>query len=632
MFIVVKPHAARLTMLALAAVLFMVVRASPPLAAEAAAALAGRVSVRITELSGGHVAPLRQIRAVNPALRHIDGWISSVGAAVALGDVDLDGRPNDLCMVDPRTDSVTIRRAPATPAAYPAFSLPIPAQGYAADTIAPMGCLFGDLNEDGRTDVLVYFWGRTPTAYLRRDSAMLSADAFVVTEVVPARERWYSNAATFADVDGDGHQDLLIGNYFRDGARILDPAADGDVEMQHSMSRALNSGRARLLLWQAASHGTVSYADRSDVLPETARYGWTLALGAHDLDGDLRPEIYFANDFGPDRLLHNRSRPGHPALALVEGRRTWRTPRSQVLGRDSFKGMGVDFGDVNDDGRPDIAVSNISRRFALVESHFLFVQIGAAATFGKGIAPFVDEAGGRGIWTGGWAWDLKFVDLDNDGRAELVQTGGFLRGVHNRWPELQELATGNDELLRHPAAWPRFSAGDDLSGSDHERVFMADSRGAFHDIAPALGLAGPSVSRGIAVGDVDGDGRLDLAIARQWMPSLFVHNLSPTAGQALALDLRVRCGSALCPAIGARVVASLPSGVTRTAHVDGGSGHSGKRVAEAHIGLGAVPPNAAIRTRIAWRDAAGAHELTRTLTPGRHRVVLDPVDTTKEVR
>ena len=71
--------------------------------------------------------------------------------------------------------------------------------------------------------------------------------------------------------------------------------------------------------------------------------GWTLALAARDLNGDLLPELYIANDFGPDRLMVNISRPGKPSFKLAEGRRDWLTPRSSVLGQDSFKGMGADF-------------------------------------------------------------------------------------------------------------------------------------------------------------------------------------------------------------------------------------------------------------------------------------------------
>src|SRR5579871_3262982 len=113
------------------------------------------------------------IRAVNPALNHIRAWISSVGASVALNDLDGDGLPNDVCYVDTRIDQVIVAPVPGTPARYAPFALnpsPLP---YNPKTMAPMVCLPVDLNEDGLMDILVYYWGRTPILFLQRkqDSA-----------------------------------------------------------------------------------------------------------------------------------------------------------------------------------------------------------------------------------------------------------------------------------------------------------------------------------------------------------------------------------------------------------------------------------------------------------------------------
>src|SRR4029077_16067777 len=117
--------------------------------------------------------------------------------------------------------------------------------------------------------------------------------------------------------------------------------------------------------------------------------------------------------------------PGEPAFQIVEGRRGMTTPRSKVLGQDSFKGMGVDFGNINGDGRLAIAVSNISETYALLESHFLFVHTGEDAAWDRGEAPYRDESVARGVWTGGWAWDVKFADLVNSGTPQILQAMGF---------------------------------------------------------------------------------------------------------------------------------------------------------------------------------------------------------------
>jgi len=568
--------------------------------------------------------PARTLRDVHPALFGIRGWVSSVGAGVALADIAGSGLPADVCLVDPRTDSVSIMPAPGTGARFEPFTLPTPADGYRPDTIAPMGCLPADLNEDGKIDLVVYYWGRTPVVFLQRDGDEPLAMRFTPVEIVATRERWFTNAALVADIDGDGHPDLVVGNYYRDGDRILDPAATDDVEMQHSMSRAQNGGRNHLLLWQSSGPSSISFRDASDAFTPDMANGWTLALGAADLTGDLLPEIYIANDFGPDRLLLNRSSPGHPAFQIVEGRRGMTTPRSKVLGRDSFKGMGVDFGDVVGDGRPAIMVSNISDTYALLESHFLFVHTGDDTAWSRGVAPYRDESSARGVWTGGWSWDVKFADLDNSGIPQILQTVGFVKGVHNRWPELQELAMGNDELLKLPGVWPRFGPDDDLSGTgSHDHLYVADARGRYSDIWPFLGLDRNTISRGIAVADVYGDGRQSVVIARQWMPSLYLRNRSPQVGHWLGLDLRLPGAvNGTYAAIGATARTVLSSGRIVTAQVDGGSGHSGKRASEIHLGLGAdAPPQ--VDVDLAWRDSNGVHRRTLRLPiDRRHRIVL----------
>lgn len=580
--------------------------------------------------------PFRGIREVHPGLKRMAAWISSVGAGAALADIAGSGRPADICLVDPRNNSVSVQPAPGTDGRYHAFALPTPAEGYDPRTIAPMGCLPADVNEDGRMDLVVYYWGRAPVVFLRNDTPELSARAFTVTDIVAGREIWNTNAAILADIDGDGHPDLLFGNYFREGDRVLDPAAAGDFEMQHSMSRADNSGHKRLLLWEGANVGTVRYHDASDALTPEMAAGWTLALAARDLDGDLikaggaelaryrhLPEIYIANDFGPDRLLLNRSSPGAPRFTLVEGTRGFTTPRSKVLGRDSFKGMGVDFGDVAGDGRPAIAVSNISSPYALLESHFLFVNTGDDAAWTRGEAPYRDESYGRGTWTSNWAWDIKFADILNSGRPSLLQAIGFIRGDTNRWPELQELAMGNDELLSHSRVWPRFAPKDDLSGHDHDRLFVPDERGIFHDVWPMLGLDEGTVSRGIATGDVFGDGRLAIVIARQWSPSLFLRNLSRDTGRAITIDLQVPGAVAgTRAAIGAEARLRRSDRRIATSVVDGGSGHGGRRAPEIHFGLGQVSANEVFDIDVVWRDETGVRSESISLTPGRFRVVL----------
>jgi hypothetical protein len=594
----------------------------------------------------GH-AP-QQIRKVNPSLARIAGWVSSVGAAAALGDLDGNGMPDDVCYVDTRTDMVIVAPLPGmvphrairssdSLTGYKPFALsPIPLS-YDPATMAPMGCLLGDLNEDGFLDILVYYWGRTPIAFLR------SADGYVPREVVSGQQRWYTNAATLTDLDGDGHADLVIANYHPDGTRILDVNAGVGEVMQDSMSTAANGGSKHFLLWSRATGGaepSVVFSEAHGVLLAGIDHGWTLAVAAADLDGDLLPELYFANDFGPDRLLHNLSTPGKPHFDLLEGVETLRTPHSSALGRDSFKGMGVDFADMNGDGLLDIYVSNLTMEYGLLESHLLFVSTGQLSLMKKGIAPYVNRSEALGLSRSGWAWEAKLVDFDNDGVPEAMQAVGFLKGNVNRWPELQELAMGNDRLLQHPRSWPRFELGDDLSGHQHNPFFVRASDGRYYDLAHEVELDESHISRGIAVADVDGDGGLDFVLANQWEPSYFYRNESPGRGEFLGLHLLLplrpdnpartwtRIGhpgpdTLGRAAIGATATVYLADGRRLVSQVDGGNGHSGKRSPELHFGLGRTSAGSPQRVEIRWRDPDGqVNDEVLSLVPGWHTVVL----------
>jgi hypothetical protein len=511
-----------------------------------------------------------------------------------------------------------------------------------------MGCVLGDLTESGRTDLTVYYWGRSPVAFLRRatpaggGTGELSAASFVPRELVPSVPRWFSNTATMADLDGDGHVDLVVGNYFADGSRILDSTAGGTESMASSLARADNGGGVHILRWEGARRGAepdVSFGEVRGALPDRALHGWTLAAGAADLTGDLLPDLYLADDFGPDRLLVNRSTPGHLAFGLAEGVKGFATPNSKVVGRDSFKGMGVDFGDLGQRGLLDMFVSNITSPYALEESNFAYMNTGDSGSLRRGVAPFVDRSEEMGLARSGWSWDVKLGDFDNSGRLEVLQAVGFLTGHVNRWPELQELAMANQALLRDPAIWPRFRPGDDLSGHEPNRFYVRAESGRYSDFGAALGFDQHAASRSIALADVEHDGRLDVAVADQWAPSYLFHNESPNPGRFLGLDLRLPAagaatpttevldrqpaGVASRPAIGAEVMVTYPDGRRFTSQVDGGNGHGGRRSPEVQVGLGDVPANRAVQVELRWRDTQGlARGQVLHVLPGWHTVML----------
>lgn len=541
----------------------------------------------------------RRLRPVAKPYERIDAWISSVGAAAGL--FALEGRvARDLCLVDPRTDTVTVR--PVTGQAYRPFTLR--AAGPHAAT-APMGCVPGDFNEDGAQDVLVYYWGRSPVIFERRPEVRPSAAAFTPRELVSPRQVWNTNAATMGDYDGDGHVDLVFGNYFPDGSRVLDPAATDNIVMTDSLSNGYNGGTNRL--YRFAGQG--AFAEVRGVFDAEKARGWTLALGTQDLDADGRADLYVANDFGPDQLLINDSAAGAIRFREVTGVRHPATPKSKVVGRDSFKGMGVAFTELNGDAVPDILVSNITEKFALQESNLAFLSGGGS---------WDDDSENLGLSRSGWSWDVKAADFDNDGTPEVMHATGFVAGQVDRWAQLQETATSNDLIVSHPELWPTLKGGDDLSGHDANTFFARDGKdGRFTDVADLVGVGTRAVSRGFALGDVDADGRLDFVAANQWGQSTLYRNESK-AGPYVGLRLRTpaRCGAsggATRPAIGATAAVG-----GRQQQLYPANGHGGVSAPELVFGA-----NRAAQTRLTWRDACGvSHEQTVTLAPGWHDLVL----------
>ena len=568
--------------------------------------------------------PVRFQRRVHPSVRRISSFLSTVGAAAALNDLDGDGLSNDVCYIDTRTDQIVVAPLKGTGDRYAPFALE-QRPFFDRDRMAPGGALLSDVNEDGRVDIVAYYAGRTPLVFIRRptERTAFGADSYIVQDIFPKGEVWVTTAATTADLDGDGHLDLVFANYFKDGSDLYNPEGVGVVELPESFSHATNGGGERIFRWTGAARGenaSVTYEEVRDALPEGVGGGWGLALGACDLDGDLLPEVYVAHDFGPDRLFWNRSTPGRIRFALLEGERRFDTPKSYVLGRDSFKGMGVDFGDLNGDRLPDIYVSNITAPGGLQESQMAFVSTGEVGRMKDGIAPYVNRGEALGLSQSGWAWDAKLDDFDNDGVLEALQATGFIRGNSNRWPELQELVTAHDQLTSNvELSWPLIKEAADISGHDRNPFFV---RAGDHyvNVAREIGFGEDYVSRGLAVGDVDYDGSLDIVVSNMWGPATFHHNECPRPGAFLGLRLLLPLvdgepdetvvthgrptnevkGRA---AVGASVTVTLPDGRVLTRQVDGGNGHGGKRGPDLHFGLGETQEM--VDVRVDWRDSGG---------------------------
>jgi hypothetical protein len=592
--------------------------------------------------------PTQTLRKVNPAYKHVRSWISAVGAAVALNDLQGTGRADDLCIVDTRTDQVVVTYAPTAPASdrFTPFVLN-PAPLPTTDAMAPMGCAPGDFNGDGRMDLLAYYWGRTPIMFLARaDAKSLSPAAYQPTELVPTASvdgqydgpRWNTNAVNIADYDGDGHPDIMVGNYFPI-SDVLDPHGQANVQMNSSMSNAKNGGGDHIMRWHDASagdHPTARYVEQRNAMPFKTSTGWTLAISSADLTGDVLPEVYVANDFGNHHMFYNASTRGNIKFDEAKGERHPTTPKSFKIGKSSFKGMGIDFGDMSQTGRYDMVVSNITEAWGLEESNYAWINQAKSEAemrqkLSEGNAPFEQRARELGLAFTGWGWDVKMGDFLNSGRQEIVQTEGFVKGHIDRWPWLQEMAMNNDSVYTNPKMWPHVRPGDDIAGSTPVAFYARKSNSSMYaNLTKKLGLDVPIPTRGVATADTRGNGALDFALARQWGPPAFYANQSPNRGSFLSLTLcrppvdgskagGLDMGGS--PAYGANVVIHTSDGKTQTAQLDGGGGHSGKRSFDVRFGLGSA--TGPVTAQLRWRDFNGQpHQQTLRLGPGAHTLML----------
>ena len=363
---------------------------------------------------------------------------------------------------------------------------------------------------------------------------------------------------------------------------------------------------------------TVTYQEVQNAIPVRRLDRLDTRAATADLTGNGLPDLYIANDFGPGHLLTTTPRPEISSSPSPIGQRTPTTPKSFVVGKGSFKGMGVDFGDLSDNGKFDFMVSNITTAWGLEESNFVFMNNASSGQqmqqdLASGYAPFTQDAEQLGMALTGWAWDVKMGDFLNSGNLDVVQTDGFIKGTINRWNWLQEMAMTNDDLLSNPADWPLVQAGDDIAGQPVPGLLRQRAGRRLREHHKQLGLCSNTTpTRGVATADTRADGQLDFAVARQWGPPAFYANQSPDLGQLPRPPALPACGgrrhagpgpgrrSAARP-YGTTVQISTP-GHTQISQLDGGSGSGGKRSFEVSFGLGSYHGPVTVQPALARRE------------------------------
>lgn len=556
-------------------------------------------------------------------------WLSSVGAAAAAADYDNDGFADLYVTNSGRGDTNRLfrNRGDGT------FEDVTGAAGVECGNPdgASMHAVWGDVDNDGRLDLYVVKWAE-PNQLFRQSEDGTFTDVGKDAGV----DYWgYGNGATFLDYDRDGRLDLLVANYFAE--TVIDEETGLPVRndlwnprstrvMHETFTHARNGGR-NVLYRNVSENGTVRFEEVSEAVGLT-RGGWALSVGAGDLNNDGWPDLYIANDFGPDELyLNTGATEDPPRFRIVID------PKGHPgVGNDWWKGMNVDIADVNNDGYLDIYVTNIlERNYKTDEGNMLWLNcLDPSCPGGRGFRNIGEVTGTH---DGGWGWGGKFADFNNDGLMDIFTVNGFVTGdlKRNYWFAIQEMVTQTKNQTADARDWPVM--GDrDLSGHDSSRLFIQQARmkegnkatrqqgseesmvPSFVEVARESGITDTYNGRGIAVADFNHDGWLDMYIANQGAPSSYYVNESlkgsPNTGGFLWLklagrpDLPITIGgrtlASTSDAVGTRVTVMTDRG-QMVREVQGGMGFASQSEHAVHFGI----PEAAVVQSITIRWPSG---------------------------
>lgn len=489
-------------------------------------------------------------------------WISAIGAGAAVGDYDADGL-DDIFVVDSRVGETCALYHNNGDRTFTDVS----AASGLADCNPPQtmatGALWLDYDNDDHLDLYVMRFGRS--LLYKGDGKGGFQDVSAASGLADKHQN-IAAGITF-DFDSDGLLDIFVAGYFADRFNLFE--LDTTKIMHDDFEAARNGGTATL--YRNKGNGTFEDVTQRAGLVDT---GWSLALGHGDIDRDGFQDVYIANDFGADKVFRNR------------GDGTFEDVTAAAIGTDTKKGMCAEFGDFNNDGFPDIYVTNITSDY-LRECNMLWSN--------NGDGTFTDVALETETCDTGWGWGAKFFDFDNDGWLDLFAVCGFLsqRMGTEYWLDLANLAIDPERDPSDAMSWP--AIGDkSLSGYQKSRLFHNRGDGTFDEIAERAGTADDRDGRGVALADFDNDGRLDLYVTNLNQPAILYRNRMEATGNWVQLSLRGTRSNR--NAIGARVEVKTASGV-QMREVNGGNGYSAQSTLRVHFGLGANDSIESIQVR-----------------------------------
>lgn len=513
-----------------------------------------------------------------------DYILETTGNGVAIFDYDGDGA-NDIFIVNGTTFDRTAKTPPRTAQLYHNdgkghFTDVSRSAGFTVEGWGQAVCV-GDYNNDGKPDLLVTYYGHNILYKNLGNGKFADATAEAKLPVSGVR---FGSGCSFTDYDRDGYLDLVVANYVDlDLAKTPKPGDNQNCEWKGIPvmcgPRGLPLGRN--VLYHNNGDGTFSdVSEKAGILKPGGRY--SLGVVTADFDNDGWPDIYIACDMTPSLYFRN-NHDGTFAERGVEAGVAYNFDGQLQAG------MGIAVADFDGDGLLDIAKTNFSG-----DLPSLFRN-----EDGKFFSDVSQQAGLNAHHLLGWG--IVFVDLDEDGWKDLLIANGHV------YPEVERAAVG-DRYLQKTLA------------------YRNQGNGRFTDITATSGPAfdTPRPARGMATGDLDGDGRPEIAIVNMNSTPSLLKNTGPRGNWVyLKLEGTVSNRSA----IGARVTVETAGRRQIDEVMSGGSFYSQNDLA-LHFGLG----HATVIDRIDVRWPNGGKQEWRAVPANRKLLIQEGKGAVSETR
>jgi enediyne biosynthesis protein E4 len=426
-----------------------------------------------------------------------------------------------------------------------------------------MGVAVGDFDNDGFEDLYVTAFGGNKLYHNNGDGTFSD----VTAESGTGGGGW-STSAAWVDLDNDGLLDLVVLRYM--DWDFTDIYCGEHSEGMRAYCHPDTFPAVAPLVFHNDGHGHFTEIAKKVGLEKPAK-GLGIAICDYDRDG--RIDLFFANDSMMEYLYHNKGDGTFEETGLF----------SQVAvdeNGQTYAGMGVDFGDYDNDGYPDLLVVNLAnQKYALYHN-----DRGGSFTY---VSQPTGIAHASLLHSG---WGFRFLDVDNDGWKDLlIAQGHDLDTIERTSPQLH---------YREPM------------------LLLRNTGRTFEDVSAQSGPVFKEawVGRGLATGDFDNDGRIDAVVTTNGGPAHLLHNETVSSNHWLLINLTGHKSNR--DGIGA-VVSVTSGGLTQYAMVSTASSYLSSSDKRVHFGLGSQENGKAAPVQVEIRWPSGVRQKLNDVKPDR---------------